>query len=263
MAIESFGPVASTAYTSSLNNVNESLASGSRINQSADDAAGQAVVSTITSQVNAQDMAVRNANDGISLLQTADAASQSINDNLLRMNELALQAQNGTLNSSQRDMLNLEFQQNLQSINETANGTQFNGQELLNASNDSLDIALSDSNSTLNLPNLTTDGLSLSGLDISNPDTASQALQGLTQATDQLLNSRSQFGAQQNGLTSATDNLASQNLNAMSSRSQISDTDYARAVTEQVRQSILSESSVAMQAQQNQSRDNVLQLLGS
>ncbi|MDG6773547.1 flagellin [Thiomicrorhabdus sp. ZW0627] len=263
MAIESFGPIPASAYISNLSSVNSSIASGSQINQSGDNAAGQAVVSTLTSQINTQDMASRNANDGISLLQTADAGSESINNNLLRMNELAIQAQNGTLNSQQRDMLNQEFQQNLASINSTANNTSFNGVNLLNADTSSVDIALADSSSTLNLPNLTPNSLGLSGLDISNPANAATALQGLSLANEQLLNNRSQFGAQQNGLTSSLNNLANQNLNALSTRSQISDTDFARAIAEQVRQSILNESSAMMQAQNNQSRGNVLQLLGS
>ncbi|WP_373019441.1 flagellin [Thiomicrorhabdus sp.] len=262
MAIESFGPIPASAYTSSLSSVS-SMASGSQINQSSDNPAGQAVVSTLTSQINAQDMASRNANDGISMIQTADAGSQAINNSLLRMNELAIQAQNGTLNSQQRSMLNQEFQQNLENVNSIANNTSFNGINLLNADTSSVDIAMTDSSSTLNFPNMTIDSLGLSGLDISNPANAGLALQGLNLANEQMLNNRSQFGAQQNGLTSAVNNMSNQNLNALSTRSQISDTDFARAIAEQVRQSILNESTVMMQAQNNQSRGNVLQLLGS
>ncbi|MDX1347350.1 MAG: flagellin [Thiomicrorhabdus chilensis] len=262
MAIESFGPIPSSAYTSNLSPAS-SLASGTRINQSADDPSGQAIVSNLTTQINTQDMASRNANDGISLLQTADAASQGMNDSLMRMNELAVQAQNGTYNAQQRAMLNQEFQQNLETIGNIADSTNFNGLNLLNSDSASIEVALGESNATLSLPNLTPDNLGLTGLDISNPANASLALQGLNLANQQLLDSRSQFGAQQNGLTAALENIGNQNLNALSTRSQISDTDFARAVTEQVRQSILNESSAVMQAQNNQSRGNVLQLLGS
>ncbi|MDG6777453.1 flagellin [Thiomicrorhabdus sp. zzn3] len=262
MAIESFGPIPSSSYASSLS-ATSSMASGSRINQSADDPAGQAVVATMTTQVNEQDMATRNANDGISLLQTADAGSGAITQSLQRMNELAVQAQNGVLSASQREMLNMEFQQNLETINGIANNTSFNGINLLNADTASVDIALGDSSSTLNLPNMTTDGLGLTGLSISDPASASLAMESLNLAGEQLMTQRSQFGAQQNGLTSAIDNLSSQNLNTMAARSQISDADMARAMTELVRQNILNESSAAMQAQNNQSRGTLLQLLGS
>ncbi len=267
MAIESYNPITSNPYTQSVEQVNRSMASGSQINRSADNPAGQAIVEALTTQINTQDVAVRNANDGIGLLQTASAGAQNISDNLLRLNELAIQAQNGTLNAQQRNILNTEFQQNLESINGVANNTSFNGLNLLNADNSSVDIALgdsgSDSNNTLNLADLTTDALGLSGLDISDPNNAAIALQGIQLASEQLLDSQSQFGAQQNGLSASIENINNQNLNTLSARSQLSDTDFARAVTEQARQTILNESSVAMQAQSNQSRGSVLQLLGS
>ncbi|MBN2866412.1 MAG: flagellin-like protein [Thiotrichales bacterium] len=244
-----------------MQSINTSLASGSKMNQAADNPAGQAIVSLLTSQVNTQDMAVQNANSGINLLQTATAGAQNITESILRMNELAVQAQNGTLNTQQRNILNLEFQQNLQSINGLANNTSFNGLNLLNGESSSVNISLGDSSNTLDLANLSTDALGLNGLNISDPANAGNALQGLQLASEQLLNSQSQFGAQQNGLQASIENMSNQNLNTLSTRSQISDTDYARAVSEQVRQSILNESSMAMQVQNNQSRDNVLQLL--
>jgi len=208
-------------------------------------------------------MASRNANDGISLLQTADGASESITASLQRMNELALQASNGTMNDSQRSMLNQEFQQNLQGINQIAESTSFNGQNLLNGDISNINIALGESSSQLNLPNLTSDGLSITGLDISNSANASNALGGLATAIEQLSTQRSGFGAQQNGLTSAFENIQSQNVNSSAARSQINDTNYAKAMTEQVRQNVLQDSAIAMQAQTNQSRASVLQLLNS
>ena len=261
MAIDSNNSISSSSYMTSLQSINASLASGSQINQSADNPAGQSIVSSFTSQINTQDVAVQNANTGINLLQTATSGVQNINESVLRMNELAVQAQNGALNSQQRNILNFEFQQNLESINGLANNTNFNGLNLLNGENNTLDIALGDSSTTLNFSDLTTNGLGLNGLDISDPTSASNALQGLQQASEQLLSTQSQFGAQQNGLQSSAENLANQNINALSTRSQISDTDFARAITEQVRQSVLNESSLMMQVQNNQSRDNVSQLL--
>lgn len=263
MAIESYSPISSNLYSPTIDRVNSSLASGSKINQSADNPAGQAIVNNLTAQINTQDMAVQNVNDGISLLQTASAGAQNINENILRMNELATQAQNGTLNSQQRNILNLEFQQNLENINGLANTTSFNGQNLLNGESSSIDIALGETANTLSLANLTTDSLGLTGLDISDPSNASLAMQGIQLASEQLLNTQSQFGSQQNGLTVSAQNISNQSVNTLSSRSQISDTDFARALTEQARQNILNESSIAMQAQSNQTKGSVLQLLGS
>jgi flagellin len=262
MDISGYSALNNTSYANNLNSVNESLASGSKINRAADNPAAQAIITSLTSQVNSQDMATRNANDGISLLQTADGASNAITESLQRMNELTLQSLNGTMNSSQRSMLNQEFQQNLQSINQTAESSSFNGNNLLNGDAASIDIALGETSSSLNLPNLSTDGLSISGLDISNPANASIALQGIGLAVEQIGSARSQFGAQQNGLTSAIDNLQTQNINSMATQSQLSDTDFARAMTEQSRLNILNQSAAAMQSQGTQSKSSVLQLLG-
>jgi len=262
MTIESYSPISSNSYISSVQSLNTNIASGSKINQSADNPAGLSIVSNLTSQVNTQDIAIQNANSGLNLLQTATTGAQNINESILRMNELAIQAQNGTLNSQQRNTLDLEFQQTLESINGLANNTSFNGLNLLNGEANSINIALNDSDSTLSLANLSPAALGIDTLNISDPANANLALQGLQLASEQLLGSQAQFGAQQNGLQASIDNLSNQNLNTLSTRSQISDTDFARAITEQVRQSILNESSLTMQVQNNQSRDNVLQLLG-
>ena len=263
MDISAYSALNNSPYSSGLNSVNESLASGSQINRASDSPATQAIITALTSQVNTQDMATRNANTGISLLQTADGASNSITQSLQRMNELTIQSMNGTLNPSQRSILNQEFQQNLQSISQIADSTSFNGNTLLNGDTANIDIALGETTNSLNLPNLSTDALSITGLNISNPANASLALESLGVAIEQLDSARSQFGAQQNGLTSAIDNQQNQSLNTMATRSQISDTDFARAIAEQSRLNILNESSIAMMSQGTQSKSSVLQLLGT
>ncbi|MBO1926251.1 flagellin-like protein [Thiomicrorhabdus sp. 6S2-11] len=265
MVINSYNslPIPSYNNTQAVNSNNQAIASGSQVNSAADNASGLAVINAFTTQINTQDMASRNAMDGISLLQTADGASSSITAQLQRMNELALQASNGTLNDSQRQILNQEFQQNLAGINEIAQGTTFNQQTLLNGELNTLDIALGETSATLSLPNLTSDGLGLSGLSIDNPSNAATVLQGLGNALQNISQVRSEFGSQQNGLLAQYDNLQSQNLNAQASRSQINDTDYAQAVSEQVRQNILTDAQISMQAQSNQSRASVLQLLNT
>lgn len=239
------------------------MTSGQKINRSADNAAGQAVITELTKQANSQNIATQNANTGISLLQTIDGASTKISENLLRLGELATQALNGTLNSQQRSMLNQEFQQNLAGIQQISTTTEFNGQQLLDGSNTTIDIALDESSISLNLTNFTTDGLAIDELSISNQSDALNALNGITNAIDQLSTQRSEFGAQQNGLTSSIENIQNQNYNANRAISQINDTNYARALTDQVRLTVLQDSAIAMQAQQNQSRSSVLQLLNS
>ena len=254
-------PPISSHYNNGLSPVQQSLATGQRINQTADDAAGQAIVTALTAQANQQDMATQNALQGIQVTQIADGASETINAHLQRLNELSIQAQNGTLNAADRNALNTEFQKTLKSIDQIAQTTNYNGLNLLDNQNPTLDIQLGDGSTTLNLPDFTTSGLGISGLGISNPANAANALQTLSQTLDQMSQQRSQFGAQQNGLTHAIDNLANQNLNTLATRSQISDTDYARAAAEQSRQKILEEANIALQAQSNMDRSRVLQLL--
>ncbi len=257
-----------TNSANSLNSVNERLTSGSQVNQAADNPATLAIITALSTQADAQDVASRNANSGIGLLQTADGASEAIAYSLQRMNELSLQSMNGTLSSGQRSALNQEFQQSLESINQISEGTQFNGEVLLsgdlNGDATNLEIALGDTSSALlSLPNLTADGLNLGGLNISNPASATLALEGIGLALEQVGNARSQFGAQQNSLSSAIDNLQNQNVNTLSTRSQLNDTDIARASAEQSRLNILNESSIALMSQGNQSKSSVLQLLGT
>ncbi len=265
MAIDSLN--ATDSYATYLDNrstsVGQSAASGSRINNSADDAAGQAIVSALTAQIDGQDMAIKNANTGINLIQTADAASQSITEQLQYLNDLSVQAQNGTYSASQRDMLNQAFQQGMEGLNQIAESTSFNGISLLNADTSTVDIALdTNSRSTIDLPNLTIDALGLTGSNLTTPDQAAATQALLTEALGLTTDSQAQFGAQQNGLTAAVDTIANQNLNAMASRSQINDADMAQVYAEQNRQQVLNNAGVAMQAQNNQSYESVLALLG-
>ncbi len=263
MAITPYSSISALSYTPEIYSTQQSLTSGQRINSAADGAADSAVITAFSTQINSQDVATRNANTGISLLQTADSGSASISQNLMRMTELALQAQNGTLNTSDRAALNTEFQQNMDALNQTANNSQFNGINLLNDSSASVAIAFDGSSQNIQLADLTSTALGLDNVDISNLGNATAASGVLSTALEQLTNQRSQFGAAQNGLSSAVTNIQNQNINVQQSRSQMLDTNYAKAVSEQVRQNILQDSEIMMQAQTNQSRASVLQLLNS
>ncbi len=261
MAIESLA-VSNHANTTSLSRVNESISSGSSINSSADDAAGSAVIMALTKQIKNDNVAIQNASTGINLIQTADSAVDSITSQLQSLNELSVQAANGTLSPSQRDIINEQFKIGLDSINQFANSAQFNGINLLDGSNTEIDIALdSDNISTINLPELSTGTLGLDGLDLTNSTNIGLAQEGIANALLGIADAQAGFGAQQNGLSSAVTNLESKNLSATAARSQIGDTDYARAVADQVRLQVLNQAGTAMQAQSNQSQANVLQLL--
>lgn len=259
MAVDSISPVFSTQQATAL----QQLTSGSRINQAADDPAGQAIVSAYTSQIREQDVAIRNANDGIGLLQTANGASSNIVDQIQRLSELSLQAQNGTLNDAQRNILNTEFQQGLESIQQIAGTTSFNGTNLLDGSYSSLSIALGESATDINLPDLTTSTLGLNGLSIDSTGNATTTLDQLNAALETINQGQAQFGAQQNTLVASINNIAETNLNTIATRSQIDDADMARAYSEQVRQQVLDNASVALQSQRNQQQENTLQLLSS
>ncbi|WP_044407044.1 flagellin [Thiomicrospira microaerophila] len=238
-----------------------SMTSGQQINRAADNPAGLAVANGFQQAAMREAVGMSNANSGISLLQTADGASRSMTENILRMQELSLQAMNGTTNPAQRNALNTEFQQMMQAIDQTSQNTKFNGMNLLNGENADLSIALGDSASRLSLPELSLNSLGLAGLDLSNPANANLALESLQKAGSLLSTTQAEFGAQQNGLLSAAAEMSTSRQNSLASFSQIMDTDYARASTEKAREDVLLQAGIMMQAQGNQDRANVLALI--
>lgn len=252
-----------TAYDTHRDNnrIAESLASGKQINRSADNPAGMAIVNAMTSDIRAMNTGSQNTLMGVAVMQTADGAASNMNDNLMRMRELTLQSINGTINDSQRAMLDQEFQQLYQGMNQISQNTQFNGQNILNGDITSMNIQVGESSTALNLPALTGDSLSLNSLSIGNLSGANSAMAALDQAIQMVGDTRAQYGSQQNGLMSAYENRQIQNTNTQASRSQINETNYAQAVAEQNRQAILNQSQMAMMAQGNQNRSAVLQLL--
>lgn len=245
------------------NRINESLTTGKKVNSAADNATASAIIEAFSTQIIQQNTASRNTLSGIGVLQTADGAASGINESLQRMNELSVQAQNGTLNDSQRSMLNSEFQQLMQGITQTVDTTQFNGQNLLNDEITSMGISMGDSQSQISLPSLSTDSLAISGLSIGSASGAATAMEAIATAIEQVGSIRSNYGAEQIGLLSAYENQQNQMVNTASSRSQLMDTDYAQAITERTRMDILNQSQLAMMSQSNQNRASVLQLLGS
>jgi flagellin len=243
------------------------LASGSRINSAADDAAGLAISEILNTQIRGANQAAANAQDGISLIQTADGALSQTADSLQRIRELTVEAGNGTLSPEQRGAIQSEIADIQQSIDQTANNTQFNGLPLLNGTNTSVALQTgpnSGNTNTVNLPNATTAALGIGPgqVDVSSPAAANASLSNIDQAIDRVNTARGDLGAQSNALQNVTATLNVSSENQASARSRIADLDYAQAITQQTRDSILSDLNAAVLAHANLNSQGVLRLLG-
>jgi flagellin len=274
-----------TTNARSLSKAMEQLSTGKRINGSKDDAAGLSISQIMTAQIRGLNQAVRNANDGISLLQTADGAMIEQTNMLQRMRELAVQAATDTVTPDQKNYVDKEFQQLLNEINRIGESTQWNGKDLLKGTGGSLgtgayafQVGSNASQSfSITLGNaVSTVGGAAGGIytDIHGAkvyDSADQAGAGTTAATAAIGNidkalkaaneQRANIGAGINRLTYAADNLSNISMNTAASRSRIEDTDYAQASTELARTQIIQQAATAMLAQANQSPQSVLALL--
>ncbi len=246
----------------------ERLSSGLRINSAKDDAAGLAISERFTSQIRGLNQATRNANDGISLLQTAEGALGEVADMLQRMREISVQASNGTYNSSDRASLDDEFDALGTEINRISNVTEFNNNNLLGSTN-SIVLQVGWENGNNNT-------LSIQRQDIASVGraVASAIAQGITSTTsakagisivdraiDEISNLRADFGALQNRLESAVRNMENVVENQSAARCQVLDADFARETANLTRTQILQQAGTAMLAQANQLPQNVLSLL--
>lgn len=241
----------------------QQLSTGTRINSAADDAAGLAIASTMSAQIRGLNQAVRNANDGISMLQTADSSMSSQSDILQRMRELAVQASTGTYSSAQRGYLQTEFSGLKSQITSIATQTTWNGLSILNTASASYSIqvgAASGETISVNLSQTTATSLGVSG-SVSTAAGAISAITSINTALGTLNSKRASVGAGINRLTYAADNLANSVQNYAQSKSQIADTDYATATSNMARAQIIQQAATAMLAQANQSPQYVLALL--
>lgn len=224
--------------TKSLLQNYQRLASGQRINRAADDAAGLAIAETFRSDVRQYTKEVENLQSGISASQIADGALEAQSDAVQRIRELAVQASNGTLTDEQRSALNDEAQQLLQQIDAAANGTEYNGQKLLDGSQASISLG-TEGGDQLALNASTTTGLGIGGVDLSTQAGAQNALSDLDDALESIGANRSSIGAQQAGFESAINVRETTNNNIIESESRIRDADIARITIEQTRNQIL------------------------
>lgn len=244
----------------------EKLSSGYRINRAADDAAGLAISEKMRQQIGGYKQSMRNANDGISLIQTAEGALTEVHAMLQRMNTLATQAANGTYQETDRAKLQLEVNQLLQQIDDIANTVNFNGVELLKASGTiTLQIGPEKSNTMdVKLKSMLANSLGISGLSISGSGVtaANEAIATIKSAIEKVSTQRAEFGSVQNRLEHTIQNLGVTMENLSAAESRIRNADMAAEMTEFTRNQILVQAGTAMLAQANAMPQGVLKLLG-
>lgn len=248
------------------------LSSGFRINSAADDAAGLQISNRLTSQVNGLDQASRNANDGISMAQTAEGAMDEITNSLQRMRTLAIQAQNGALSDVDRQALNKEVTALKTEITRVAETTEFGGKKLLNGSltgNKFLVGANAGQTIDVNISiglraagSVASVGLGMSALGVSTFAAASAALGKIDSVIAKIDSKRADLGAVQNRFQATIRNLANISENVSSARARIRDTDFAKETAELTRSQILQQTSQTVLAQANQRPQAALSLLG-
>jgi flagellin len=254
------------------------LSSGLRVNSAKDDAAGLAIADRMNSQAKGFDVAIRNANDGISMAQTAESAMQAVTDNLQRMRELAVQAANGTYSSGDRSSLDTEYQQLNQEIARVVSGTQFNGQNVLSevsggfsfqvgagtASTDTITVGSAVTLASATFGTTTAgaiNGSTISGQGSAGVSAATAAISAIDAALNVLNTARATWGAVQNRFSSVVQTLQVASENAQASRGRIMDADFAKETASMTRGQILQQAGTAMVAQANSMPNNVLSLL--
>jgi flagellin len=246
----------------SMANSMEQLSTGRRVNSAQDDAAGLAISENMTAQIRSMNVAVRNANDGISIAQTAEGAMIEISNMMQRMRELAVQASTGTVSDSQRNFLNTEFTQLQTQISNTISQTKWNGANVLSTGNVSFTIQVGADSGSQTIV-VTSNGLdgAYTAAAISSMASAAAAMGNLETGLNTVNSARATLGAVISRLTSAGDNLTNVAQNLTESRSRIRDADYAQATTELARTMIIQQAGTAVLAQANQLPNTVLSLL--
>lgn len=257
----------------------ERLTSGKRINGAADDAAGLAITTKMTTQVMGTDMSIRNANDGMAKIQTADGATEEISNMMQRMRELGVQALNGTYSTANRSQMQEEFSALQEEIDRVAQTTKFNGVNLLNSAalgastakvfhvgwESGVNNKISMSVLNIGTSALSAGGVTLGSLTLTSTATgttaASAAVSKLDVVMSKLNLQRASWGAVQNRLESTVSNLSNVNENIQGARSRIEDADFAKESADLARTQVLQQAGMSMLSQANQQSQNVLSLL--
>lgn len=245
-----------------LSQAMERLSTGRRINSAKDDAAGLAIASSMTTQIRGMSQAVRNANDGISLAQTAEGALNEVSSMLQRIGELSVQSASETYTDDDRANLQVEVAELGAQIDDIVANTTFNGLTVFGTAD--VSFAIQTGANSADQTTLTVGGFDVSAAsasDISTAAGATTAIDNVQTALDAVNATRASLGAGQSRLESTVNNLTNQITNLNDSRSRIEDTDYSVETGNLARAQILSQASTAMLAQANQSQQNVLSLL--
>jgi len=255
-----------TTNNRSLTKAMEQLSTGKRINTAADDAAGLAISSRMTAQIRGLNQGVRNANDAISMIQTAEGSTKEITNMLERMRELAVQAANDTYGTEDRDAIQLEVDELEAEIDRIATNTEWNGKKILGSNATTYSYQVGAGSTTFSSVDVSftvmfAGSLGVDSLSLDSFSNAQSAISAIDAAIQDVDSFRATLGAKINRMTSAADNLANIAMNTAASRSRIEDTDYAQATTELARTQIIQQAATAMLAQANQQPQAVLSLL--
>jgi flagellin len=251
------------SVTSRLQGNFSRLSSGLRIASASDDAAGLGISERMRAQIRSFSVAGRNAQDGVSLAQTAEGGMQEISNNLSRMRELAVQAANGTLTTADRAVLDAEYQELITEIDRVANQTAFNGLNILDGSTASIGIQVgvnSGETISVSLVDVTAGTLALTG-DITDATNASAELAVIDAAIDTVTSARGNLGAAQNRMTSAIASIANTRENLSAAESRIRDVDVALETADLTRNTILQQAATSVLAQANVQPQLALSLL--
>jgi len=262
---------ASTMASKSLATSMERLSTGKRINSAKDDAAGLAIASSMTAQIKGMNQGIRNANDGISMAQTAEGALEEVSNMLQRMRELTVQASNDTYSTDDIANIDKEKLALAKQIDSVFKNTQFNSTKLFNGDTPTVNIqtgANTDDALELTLTNLDTNSTMAKIFTPSDDTDAAElaatapSLEDYDDAIKTISETRAGLGAVQNRLESAVNNMTATSTNLSDARSRIEDTDFSSETTALAKSQILSQASTAMLSQANQSTQSVLKLLG-
>lgn len=244
------------------------LSTGLRVNSAKDDAAGLAIAERMNSQIRGMNVAIRNANDGISMAQTAEGALGKVGEMVQRMRELAVQSVNSTNSDSDRTSLDTEYQQLAEEITRTLAGTQFNGLAIVGASAGALAFQIGANTSANDSITVTTTDLTqatevtdVTAGDITTDTNATAAIDDLDALRDLVNTQRATYGAVQNRFEAVISTLQVSVENQTAARSRIMDTDFAAETAALTRAQVLQQSGIAMLSQANSSPNSILSLL--
>lgn len=246
------------------------MSSGSRITKASDDAAGLAISEKLKAQMRSTSQANRNANDGISMVQTAEGGLDEISNMLTRLRELSIQSASDTVGDTERGFSDMEYQNLKQEIERISQVTEFNGTKLLSGEGDKLDFQIGTNNDAfqdrisydVQSTNATMGGLGIDSIAVNSKEGAQDSLATIDKAIETVSGQRAGLGAIQNRLVSTSNNLQTTNENLSAANSRIRDVDYAEVSAANAKNNILGQAGTSVLAQANSQGQNALKLIG-